>query len=110
MTSFTWPPESLRHCSPIIWSDWCQGEPSGASVPNLMTVWGRAGVRQPSKSTLIVDRSISILLPRRSGRFEEQLIDPAQQPVRTALRQQIGQPRLGMLIDIDVQCSLHQFL
>src|ERR1035438_9673574 len=101
MTSFTWPPEILRHRSPINWSAWCQGEPSGASVPILMTVWGRTGVRLPSKSKLIIDRHISVVLSCWSGLCEEQVVDPAQQPARPALRERIGEPHFGMLLGID---------
>src|ERR1035437_6160193 len=110
MTSFTWPAEILRHRSPINCRAWCQGEPSGASVPILMTVCGMAGVTHPSNSTLIVNRNISLLLSRRSGTFEEQVIGPAQHPARPALRHQVGQPRFGMPVGIDVQRAFQQFL
>src|ERR1039458_7206690 len=102
MTSFTWPPEILRQRSPIVCRAWCHGEPSGARVPILITVCGKAGVRQPSKSAQIVDRNMSVLLFRRSGPFEEQFIGPAQQPARAALRDQGGEPRCGMLVGVNV--------
>src|ERR1035441_7361111 len=101
MTSFTWPPEILRQRSPIVCKAWCHGEPSGARVPILITVCGKAGVRQPSKSTQIVDRNISVLLFRGSGPFKEQFIGPAQQPARPALRDQVGKPRFNALVGID---------
>src|ERR1017187_5786182 len=110
MTSFTWPPEILRHRSPINWSAWCHGEPSGASVPILTTVCAGAVVRQPNTSKLTIHRDISLLPCRRSGGFKEQVIDPAQQPACAALRQQVGEPGFGMLARVDGKRPIEQCL
>src|SRR5689334_6879487 len=65
MTSFTCPPEILRQRSAIDCRPVCQGDPSGARVLILITVWGQAGSMPPSRRAIRAVRSMLFLLSRK---------------------------------------------
>src|SRR5688572_23711255 len=118
MRSSTSPCDMSRHCWRILSKASCQAEPSGATVPSLMTTWAIPVEGSCRKSThishtdtmrvdvvlMMVGLSLCIHMPHS----EKEFVDVLQQPPCTALGDNVHESVLGIGLEVNGQCLVHQ--
>src|SRR5262245_22938558 len=101
MRTSIFPPDADFQATAMSLAIACQGDPSGASVPNLM-IWADAGsMLRNSAAAAINDLATSFMAP--SFGFEKKFGNSCLQPFRALARDRVDEAELRCPLGIDRQ-------